>query len=77
MKTKIRQKITNLNAEAEQLISIRDSLSSQLAEVNTRITQIVGAVRELNELLKEGSNEEESTVTDSSENENTERCKED
>jgi len=66
MKTKIRQKIANLSAEAEQLVSIRDNLSQQLSEVKTRLTQIVGAIKELDQLLNEEDNNEEKTVSDDS-----------
>ncbi len=63
MKPQIRQKIADLNAEAEQLVSIRDQLTKQLSEINTRITQIVGAVKALNDLLiKEEQNEETRSI---------------
>jgi len=71
MKSKIRQKITNLNAEAEQLVSIRDQITKQLSEITVRITQIVGAVKALNELLIQEEHDEKARSAESNESNKT------
>ena len=71
MKPKIRQKIADLNAEAEQLISIRDKLQQQLSDINTRVTQIVGAIKSLEELLIQEDNNDKTRPTDDSQPDQT------
>lgn len=64
MRLKIQQKITDLTAEVENLVHVRDGLSQQLSEINTRVTQIIGAIKELNEILQSEEQDEETTNVD-------------
>jgi len=50
---KIENKIKELNEEAANLANISDHLNQQLKDIQIRITQIVGAVKALKEILNE------------------------
>jgi len=46
----LRNKIQQLGAEAQSLSQVKYSLQTQLSEIDTRLTQIVGAINELKKL---------------------------
>jgi uncharacterized protein YoxC len=50
---KINNRIEELKEEAENLVLKRQSLSSEIEDINTKLTQIVGAIKELNLLLED------------------------
>ena len=50
MKKALRNKIQQLGAEAQSLSQVKYGLQKQLGEIDTRLTQIVGAITELEKL---------------------------
>jgi len=61
MKKKIHLKILDTNNKITNLVDIREGLLSQIKGIDNQITQLVGAVNSLNELL----NESDSAIIDS------------
>ena len=66
MKSKIKLKIEKLSNEASQIIEQKNNFIDQIESINLRLTQIAGAIKELNDLLKEEDtdNGKEDTATD-------------
>ena len=52
-KEKIKKEISRLSVEAENIANERVEIDNRRVEINRRITQIVGAISALNELLME------------------------
>ena len=50
---KMRQKIEKLGEEATQIVNDRDKLFAKIDNLNVRLTQITGAISELDKLIKE------------------------
>jgi predicted nuclease with TOPRIM domain len=53
---KINARIEELSKEAEALVNRRSELEAELEESNVRLSQIVGAIQELDSMRKEISN---------------------
>jgi hypothetical protein len=60
---KIKNKIEQLNTEAENLINIRNQLNQQFNEIEVRLTQIVGAIKALDDLLTDSIIKEDNKET--------------
>jgi predicted nuclease with TOPRIM domain len=56
MISKINARIEELSKEAEALVNRRSELEAELEESNVRLSQIVGAIQELDLMRKEISN---------------------
>jgi predicted nuclease with TOPRIM domain len=56
MISKINARIEELSKEAEALVNRRSELEAELEESNVRLSQIVGAIQELDSMRKEISN---------------------
>jgi len=55
----IKKKIEELNTEATNIVTVRDQLNRQLAEMQIRLSHIVGAVKVLDEVLEDSINKSE------------------
>lgn len=53
MRDRIQSKLNELTAEAETLANERDSYYKHIRDIDTRLTQLVGAIAELHSLLNE------------------------
>lgn len=53
MLQKLQNVMSSLSAEATQLVSDRETLKNRISDINTRLTQIVGAMTEIDKLIKE------------------------
>jgi peptidoglycan hydrolase CwlO-like protein len=51
MNDRIQKRIEELKEKAETLVVERESLSKKIDQINIELTQIVGAIKELNGLL--------------------------
>lgn len=60
MKDKIKARITELAIEAEALVNKRSDAERAIDECNVRLSQVIGAMEELNNLVS-GENDETST----------------
>ena len=59
MEAKLKNKINALNDEARELVSTQELMRSEIGKIETRLTQIVGAMAELDSLMKELDDEDE------------------
>ena len=59
MEAKLKSKINALNDEARELVSTQELMRSEIGKIETRLTQIVGAMAELDSLMKELDDEDE------------------
>jgi uncharacterized protein YoxC len=50
---KINNRIEELKEEAENLVVRRQSLSNEIEDINIKLTQILGAIKELSLLLED------------------------
>jgi predicted nucleic acid-binding Zn-ribbon protein len=48
----LKNRMVELSQEAERLVSEREKMYRQIGDIDTRLTQIVGAITELDKLLK-------------------------
>lgn len=53
MRDKVMKKLDDLTAEAEGLANERESYFKHIRDIDTRLTQLVGAIAELHSLLNE------------------------
>lgn len=51
MRTKIQNKIDQLNGDMQACVAMRERLLESLREIETRMTQLVGAITEFKALL--------------------------
>ncbi len=56
-KEKVQEKMNQLSTEAQNLIEERGNIYGRVDEINTRLAQIVGALQELDALVKEDNDE--------------------
>lgn len=49
---KIENKINELRTELDDILTARDNLQRQLRDMDTRVTQIIGALDALNDLVE-------------------------
>lgn len=59
----IKNKIQQLGMEADSLVNRRAGLEQELRNIETRLTQIVGAITELNSLVQETEKENDSETS--------------
>lgn len=57
MKERLLKKIEDLSKEAAKLSQDREELYKSIEQVNIRLHQIIGAIRELDQLVKESEGE--------------------
>jgi hypothetical protein len=63
----INKRITELQLEADKLVKQRDQLYKTISDIDVRLHQIIGAVDELNTLIKlEGARSEDDQTNKSS-----------
>ena len=55
---KMQEKIEELGNEAAQIVKQRDKLFAQIDNLNIRLTQVTGAISELDKLIKECESED-------------------
>lgn len=53
MRDKVMKKLDDLTAEAEGLANDRENYFKHIRDIDTRLTQLVGAIAELHSLLNE------------------------
>ena len=66
MKDKIKQRIDSLSIRAEELVQEREQAMNRIDQINTEIAHIVGAIQELDSLLKDPEQEEKEKPQDES-----------